>query len=208
MAMVDRQEGHFIAFAQHQGGNIAVDVIKIGEPEEGGPSESLQSTTRIIGRIPEQTLADPVSEPRREFLGKTVLSLDPFAANKREVGTTRQQGIHQFGAICRIVLTVTVQGHDHCAEGLENSGADSTALTTVGKVGQDPELGNFSFQIGQDLTGSIPAQVIDEDHFIASTRKGRSDFPRQSRRRTFFIEYGDDDGNVDLISRSRFGHIT
>jgi hypothetical protein len=33
--VTDRLEGDLITFADHQGGQIAVDVIEIGQPQEG-----------------------------------------------------------------------------------------------------------------------------------------------------------------------------
>ncbi len=60
MAVIDVEVAVLIPLADHQGGQVAVDVIEVGQAQEDVAAKRLQPAAGVVGVVAQQLLADAV----------------------------------------------------------------------------------------------------------------------------------------------------
>ncbi len=82
--MPDGAEGDLKALAQHQGRQIAMHVIEVGQDEEGFAPHRLETATGVDRLVGEQAPAQTVGEARGPALGGPVLAAGALAAHEAQ----------------------------------------------------------------------------------------------------------------------------
>jgi hypothetical protein len=83
--VTNRQEEGRITLPQHQGRQVPVDVIEIGQAQEGFPAKGLEAAAGVVGRVSQETATDPVADPGGDLLGGAILPANPLAAHQGQV---------------------------------------------------------------------------------------------------------------------------
>ena len=105
MAVVDVEVAVLEALSDHQGRQVAVDVIEIGQAQEDLAAERLQPATGVVGVVAQQVLADPIGPQRGPALGARILAFGADAADQGDAGRGGQKGVDQTGRVMGAFLT-------------------------------------------------------------------------------------------------------
>ena len=199
--MAHRLERDRVALANHQGRQIAVQVVEIGQGQEGLPAERLEATAGVDGVVVEQAAAHAVGQARGPALGGRVLAVAPLAAHQGKVVGSGEQGARQARRVGGVVLAVAIQHHHDRRPRGAHARADRPALAGVALVTDQAEVGDLIHQGAQTLGRGVPAGVVHEQDLAPPAREGDVDLPRQGRNRALLVE----DGRQDRDFRRRRG---
>src|SRR6185437_4970125 len=159
-------KAHLPALAPHQRDQIAVDMIEIGQLQEGLAATGLQAAARIGGAVGQKKLAKAIAQARGEAPAGLVLALDPNARDQTDFGFAAKK-LEQSGNIGRIVLTVAVQGDDDVAAGGQDAAADAAALAKIAGMAQHSQGRYLALEGGEGLKRAVLGAIVDEKNFMA-----------------------------------------
>ncbi len=204
-------ESHLIAFAHHQGSEIAMHVIEIGQGQVSVAAKGFQSATHVDRAVIEHPAAEPVGEARRDSLGEIVASLYPDSRNHCGAGGLRfgMEGREHFGDVGRVVLAVAVECHHDAGARSADTGPERPALAAIAAMPDHAQHRHLGFQFQQASQSLVAGAIIHKNDFnrIVLPHRG-DDLPRQWNDVLGLVLDRHDDRKVNWHARGsvRSGH--
>jgi hypothetical protein len=112
-----------MALAQHQRRQKTVVVVEERQPQVDLAADRLEAARGVAGAVGEESLAQPVGEPRGALLEEPVVARGALAGDEGDPRVAAERG-DQRRQETRVVLAVAVDGDDDGAAGGERAGAD------------------------------------------------------------------------------------
>ncbi len=167
-------------------------VIEIGQFDERGPVEELESATRVRRIVLENASINEIGDLGGQALRPRIVSRLPEAGHHRRPASFLLS--HEARDIRRVVLAVAIERDDERSSRRQHPGAQSGALALGPRMLQDPKPVVAGAHLPQDGARVIAASVIDADELeldpVQSTVKVRD----QPGHVSSFITHRNDDG--------------
>ncbi len=186
--------GDLESLALHQRRQETMQAVEIRQRQKHVAAKRLQAAPGVTGAVVKDGAADPIGDPRLEFLETGVLAADALASDETDALAATLQCRDQVAQKNRVVLPVAVECRHQGAARKAHAGPHRRRLSRRARVGDLAQHRVARHQGLEPLGGGIARAVIDVNDLVAPAPIQRGhDLAHQRRNIVRFVAHRDDD---------------